>query len=290
MRHFVTALVFSVVTAATVGAQAPAPMRATVVTTEDETIEGALFAASESDVVLLVAGQQLKIPTAGIRYISFVGRLDGAPSVEPVASLRPLQAAFKAFEDLKAATEIGMLREQYSEKLQETMPAVRAFVESGPNWPNVRVVLETARRAYSNALADWGTPGSLYMRLGAAWVAYAKQLASAPAEEHHLEEQIERDLPVLQLQTGRLGVGDHNNGGGFYDVYVMDLSVKASVFLIMECSPCSPDLTLLDWSGKQIDVSASGRLGETLPPGKYKVFAGTGPGEVGHYTLIRRGQ
>jgi len=65
---------------------APSGLRLTVVTKAGDVVEGRWRSATETHVVLEVAGQRLDIPVTDVRYLSFVGVLTAQPATSaPVA-------------------------------------------------------------------------------------------------------------------------------------------------------------------------------------------------------------
>ncbi|MBE3088394.1 MAG: hypothetical protein IMZ71_04700 [Chloroflexi bacterium] len=122
-----TVVAFAVVCAIASASAQQSSHKATVTTKKGETIEGTFKSATETEIVLEVAGQTLRLPLAAVRTISFVGRVEEATTSQKP---RPVDDAFKALSDLAMATEIGVLREQYSAKLLETLPRVKAFIDS----------------------------------------------------------------------------------------------------------------------------------------------------------------
>lgn len=101
------------------GAQ-DAARRVTAVTAKGEVIEGILKSATETLVTLEVAGQQIQLPIAGLRYISFVGKLAAETAAKP--ALSPMEDAFAAVAELRTAAETGVLRSQWADKLRVAVP------------------------------------------------------------------------------------------------------------------------------------------------------------------------
>jgi hypothetical protein len=286
---------------ASTGAQKPSH-KATVTTTKGETIEGTLKSATETEVFLQVAGQTLRLPIDSIRTISFVGRLE-EPSPSPRTRL--IDDAFKAFTELEAATEIGVLRHQYSAKLLETLPRVQAFIKStGESWADVRLLMSRAIEHYQEPLR-----GSSVSERASSWegahlswgaaradVEHARELASQDGEESHREEPTERAI-ALGAVTGRLGVGDRTSAretdgqreNPFIDLYRLNVDRPVSLILDLVPTGFAAQLTLTDESGRQI-AEGSGyqlsRITVSLGPGAYLVWAGAKKtGEVGRYVL-----
>ena len=62
------------------------PRRATIETTQNETLQGQFDGASSTEVYLRVAGQPIAIQWTTVRYLSFAGRLDSAAALAPPAA------------------------------------------------------------------------------------------------------------------------------------------------------------------------------------------------------------
>jgi hypothetical protein len=74
--------------------------------------------------------------------------------------------AFKAFADVQAVTEIGVLRAQYSAKLAELMPRVQGFVKApGDDWSDTKVLMREALRFYQPESSE--CPGRQHLRTSA---------------------------------------------------------------------------------------------------------------------------
>jgi hypothetical protein len=96
-------VLFLVCTFASAGAQEPSH-KATVMTEKGEIFEGTFRSATETEIVLESAVQPLRLRLAGVRTISFAGRVEEAPT-SPKSRL--VDDAFKAFSELQAVTEVG---------------------------------------------------------------------------------------------------------------------------------------------------------------------------------------
>lgn len=272
--------------------------RITVVTLKGDVIEGVLKSATGVELSVEVAGQQLRLPLSTLKLISFVGRIDEARAASSPVS--PMDDAFKALNELAAATEIGMLRDQYSQKLIDTLPRVRAFTKVAAGWDDVRAALELAIVQYQEPLADlanWKSAGGS-MAAGRKWAEYAKELATRDGEETHSETSAEQDLRVGKSVRGRLGKGDRqmpgeldrSSQGAFNDVFRLKLDSVTQVSVVVSCGTCKPHLTLADASGRKIegDAGYSGKstIKRQLKPGVYSLWVGEiYAGEVGEYTL-----
>jgi hypothetical protein len=204
-----------------------------------------------------------------------------------------------ALKTLRAATEVGMLRTQYSEKLVEVLPSAREFIKGTDGWADLRIAIAHAYDDYKRpmeTLESWKY-ADLAMTAAAMWVDYADTLAKLPDEQNHLERETMEAISVGQDKRGRLGVGDimmpekldRSAAGGFNDIYSFSLSTAARISLRLESHPCTPHLTLVDSTGKKLegDMGAGGpsTIRKKLPPGTYRIWAGTIAREIGTYTL-----
>jgi hypothetical protein len=259
-----------------------------------------------NELVVDVAGQALKLAVEKLKYISFVGDMENVPPLKQPVAERPVDQALHAFKELRAATEVGLLREQYSQKLLDTLPRVNEFVNGvGTDWADVRLAMGKATRLYQDALTQWGQADPFAASTqsnwadAAKWVDYAALLASDPGEETHLEKSTETTIMLGASVNGRLGVGDaimskeldSSSAGSFNDVFKLVLSSQTNLKIdLMGNGACSPHLTLVDAGGKKLGGSRSwaspATIGRKLNPGSYFLWAGTyAPNEVCSYTL-----
>lgn len=207
--------------------------------------------------------------------------------------------ALAALSALEAATEVGMLRTQYSDKLVELLPVVREFVKSGSGWQDVRLAMAKAEEHYKapmESLDAWGN-ASTSMSAAAVWVDYSKSLAALPNEEHHEERQEIKAIGLGDSVSGRLGFGDvllpksvdWSAAGGFHDRYELSLGTATRVLLRAVARPCSAHLVVTDAGGKKIEgdfgLHGNSSIKRALPAGKYSIWVGTMEGEIGNYTL-----
>lgn len=272
--------------------------RAAVMTAKGDLVEGVLKAVTETEAVIEIAGQSIRIPVAEIRYISFVGKIDAATS-GTAAVLNPMEKAFASLKDLRAATQIGMLRDQYAQKLVETLPNVRTFVDSdGDDWKDVRLALMSAMVNYQlplSSLDAWKGAGESMGR-GALYADYAMTLAQEKDEAKHVEDPGIKQISIGDEKTGRLGFGDQqmaakldrSTEGGLNDVYDLVVKEKQRVTIEMSCVPCIPHLTValigksvegdMGWNGKStVKFDAD--------PNRYQIWVGTQKGSVGSYRV-----
>jgi hypothetical protein len=194
-----------------------------------------------------------------------------------------------------------VLRAQYSEKLVDTLPRVRAFTKTATGWNDVRLAMESAILKFQEPLEDlesWKNAG-VYMTAGAVHAAYAADLAKRPGEESHVETTEDRELRVGETAKGRLGFGDRtmareldrSSEGAFNDVFKLTLTAAAQPPIVMNCSgSCTPHLTLTDEVGRKIEgdagISGESKIRRQLKPGTYFIWAGAVvAGRVGEYTL-----
>jgi hypothetical protein len=114
-----------------VASSASADLKATLETKKGEVVEGVFRGATEAEVTIEIAGQAIKIPSESVRYVSFEGRLGGAAA--PAAGAAPtsgsIEDAFKAFEELRSLTQVGIMRDHYADKMSEILGRVTMFME-----------------------------------------------------------------------------------------------------------------------------------------------------------------
>jgi hypothetical protein len=104
--------------------------------------------------VLEVAGQPIRLPIETVSSISFTGSTSAISSSAAVSTSKPVETALASLKSLKAATEIGMLRSQYSQKLVELLPQVSEFVSSKETtWVDARLAMLQAIEYYRMPLS-----------------------------------------------------------------------------------------------------------------------------------------
>jgi hypothetical protein len=279
--------------------------KVTISTKDGTSVEGVLRSLTDAEIVVEIAGQPLRFPIDSIRYLSFVGKID-TPTTSATTPATSMELALKALKDLKAATEIGMLRDQYSQKIVETLTKVRDFTGSETkDWLQVKAAMEKAIEVYQAPLASldaWKTAGS-FMTWAAEWSEYAAELVIRPDENKHVETASDGTITWNQTVMGRLGIGDRvmtrdldaSTAGGFNDRFTLEVaSTIPYLRIVMTCRPCRPHLTLQSAAtGRQIDGDA-GNLGTStierrnVPAGVYYIWAGTWQTQLGDYTLVVR--
>lgn len=294
-------LPFAFVVVATFVVHAQEPTRVTVATTKGDVISGPMVAASTREVVVQVAGQPLTLPIADLRYISFVGDLE-RPNRATDAPASGLTAALDALRKLRAVTEVGMLRDQYSAKLVELLPNVTAFLaEDSGQWLDVRFALSQAVDAYRrpmSSLSAWAVVPAA-MTDGSLWGSRAEELAKRPGEVAHKESPQVRTIRIGETATGRLGVGDiampesldAGIADGLSDRFEIDLPEGASVRMVMTSANCYPHLLLADSSGKRVGHEDGPKhtavlARRNLKAGRYTVWASAGSRQIGDYELV----
>lgn len=273
------------------------PRRAAVMTAKGDLVEGVFKGLTDTEAVIEIAGQTVRIPLADVRYVSFVGKIEVAGTVVP--TLSPMEKAFASLKDLRTATQIGMLRDQYAQKLVETLPPVRAFVDAEEaNWFDVRLALMSSLANYQRPLSSleaWKGAGES-MGFGGAYAEYAMKLASQPDESTHKEDPAELSITVGGEARGRLGFGDQimaarldrSTEGALNDVYNLIITEKQRITIEMACVPCLPHLTVA-LAGKAVEGDMGWNGKSTIRfdaiPNRYQIWAGTQKGSVGEYVL-----
>ncbi len=272
-RIVVAALVVAAV-AAHVAAQSGTPV--TVETREGEVVDGILVSATETEVVIRIAGQPLTL------------------AVEALGALQGLITQLTGLEEED--------RDFFAGFLGSTLPIVQRFLNSPTDdWANVKHATSQAVRRYRGTLDDdpWD-PDHYSVGAAAAYVAYAERLGRDPNERRHTEDGDEtRVLAIGEPAEGRLGAGDvlmarsldSSSTGAYNDLFQFTLTAPVPTEIVLRCTPCSPHLTLTDATGAKIEGDAGSRGGRSrirrdLEAGTYYVWAGTnGPNDVGEYTL-----
>lgn len=137
----------------------------------------------------------------------------------------PLREVATALAKIDAAVEIGVLRPQFADLLQQHLPPAIALLKSPPAGlhPDALAAVRQAVNAYGDALGSWRFAG-MYVARGQAGVAYALMLESQPAAAR--ESSAPRSLRPGDTIEGRFGDGDDvDSGGGYRDVY--DVAIGA---------------------------------------------------------------
>ena len=297
-RIVVAALVV-VAVAAPVAAQSGTPV--TVETHEGELVDGVLVSATETEVVIRIAGQPLTLAVDSLRYISFDGRIEASADV---VDDRNLVEALGALQGL--ITQLTGLEEEdrdfFAGFLGSTLPIVQRFLNSpDDDWASVKHAMGQAVWRYRETLNDdpWD-PDHYSVGAAAAYVTYAERLGRDPNERRHTEDGDETRVVVIgEPAEGRLGAGDRlmarsldsSSTGAYNDLFQLTLAAPVRTDIVLRCTPCSPHLTLTDATGAKIEGDAGSRGGRSrirrdLEAGTYYVWAGTnGPNDVGEYTL-----
>ena len=300
MRRRLLRTTAALVIAASVALFAQSARRVTIVTTKGDTVEGTLRSMTADQVVIEIAGQPVTVATANIKYLSFVGRVDGSTSssgAAPVAAVGdPMTKAFDALKSLRTMTEVGVLREPYSTKLLEVVPVVRQFAEVAGGWNDLRSALNQAAEAYREPMAtlsNWSS-ASRFIDRAEEWTAYATDLRKRPNEEQHKESQEIRTALFPSSITGRLGFGDRlmpvdlnaPTVGGFNDLFSLTVTVKTTLEMTMTCAPCKPTIVIANVATSRKLIAHSGYPATVrwpLETGTYAIWAGTESGQVGQY-------
>jgi hypothetical protein len=283
--------------------------RVTVMTQKGETVEGTFKGATAAEVVIIIAGQEVKLAVEGIKYLSFEGKLDSAATIGGSNPTSAVSDALQALEELDTATEIGVLRDQYSAKLLATLPRVKAFIDAEDGtWLDTKAAMRAAMNFYQwpmSSLGSWQNASSSFSG-GSKWVQYAKRLATDSSEQNHKESQEERKIEIPTNVNGRLGSGDvlmpKELDGGTEglpnDVFVFTLVNERSVNAHVQMDGCGAHVMLLDEAGKKLGDNGGGMLrlpspeatlSKGLKPGTYRLWVGCfGSFRTGTYTLTVR--
>jgi hypothetical protein len=268
-------------------------------TTRGETIDGVFRGATETEVSVEIAGQTIRLPVSTVKSISFGEKLE-----QPSDVGRSLTGdAFRALKELQVATEIGLTRLQYSERLQQSLPPALAFMrdkESG--WEDAKLAIRLAVDGYQSAVEFWSSLAlSRPWERAREWTDYAQVLVETDSPNHK-EDGEETLLKLATDVSGRLGVGDRSmsretdksSAGAFNDVYRLEIFEAGRLVVTLTAQPCNPHLTLLDSSGRKLEgdmgvgvVSPQSTIKRQINgPGTYFVWAGASRiGEVGRYKL-----
>ena len=299
LYRIVVAALVVVAVAPPVAAQSGTPV--TVETREGEVVDGILVSATETELVIRIAGQPLTLAVEALRYISFDGRVEA--SADAVDD-RNLVEALGALQDL--ITQLTGLEEEdrdfFAGFLGSTLPIVQRFLNAPTDdWANVKHAMSQAVWRYRGTLDDdpWD-PDHYSVGGAAAYVTYAERLGRDPNERRHTEDGDEtRVLVIGEPAEGRLGAGDvlmarsldSSSTGAYNDLFQFTVTAPVPTEIVLRCTPCSPHLTLTDATGAKIEGDAGSRRGRSrirrdLEAGTYYVWVGTnGPNDVGEYTL-----
>jgi hypothetical protein len=281
-------------------ASAQTAPRVTILTVKQEKIEGAFKGATATEVVIELAGQELRIPTSNIAYVSFTG--DAPAAGAAAAAPSKMDTAFAAFAELNRALAVGVLRDQYSERLVATMSKVVEFTGGeSKEWLDIRLAMYNAMEQYKEPLAkleNW-KDASLYFGRAMADIAWAETLRRrGESERTHVESPNEKPLALNQDVGGRLGFGDRvmsreidkGTENAYNDVWTFEVTTVGTVTIEMAANAFDTHLTLLDASGKKLDsdlaFGSKATIKRRLGTGKYVVWAGSWkPRDVGNYTI-----
>jgi hypothetical protein len=282
-------------------------------TTRGDAIEGLFRGASETELSVEVAGQLIRLPLVNIRSVSFGETQDDSPNPSSIGSRGLADEALKALKEIQVATEIGLARNQYSEKLQEKLPRVIAFLdETEAGWADVKLAMRAAVGDYQWPLdinrggdvRGWSsTTVSLFWKRARQLTDYAESLLAVDHRSHR-EVTDEKPLEAGIEANGRLGVGDRvmtekidkSSAGAFNDVYLLEIRKPGRIAITMIAEPGCAHLTLLNSSGVKLEGDMGVTLGavshpstiktQIKTPGTHYVWAGACKiGEVSRYKL-----
>ena len=201
-----TLLCFVAVLGATVGIAIAQERKVSVATKDGDSVEGTFGGATNDSVSVVIAGQKISIPTDNVKYISFAGKLEGSDDVESEST--KFKSAFAAIEEFQASLEIGLLREQFNERLVETMPTVTSYTKStGDEWADVKLAFALAIQDYQAAINQW-RDGNRYIESARGWTEYAQFLRRESSANHRESDEHQMIESHSLSTTGRLGTGD----------------------------------------------------------------------------------
>ena len=182
-----TLMCFVAVLGATVGIAIAQERRVSVATKDGDLVEGTFRGATNASVSVVIAGQKISIPTDNVKYISFAGKLEGSGDVDSGAT--EFESAFAAIEEFQASLEIGLLREQFNEKLVETMPTVRSYIKStGDEWADVKLAFALAIQDYQATINQWRDRNQ-YIESAREWTEYAQFLRRESSANHRESDE-----------------------------------------------------------------------------------------------------
>lgn len=266
--------------------------KVTVATRKGDFVDGTLRSATGSAVLIEVAGQPLTFPVADLRYVSFVGRIEGTGASATAASAPApgsAEDAFDAIEEIHKAVRVGVLRPQYSELLVKHLPRITDFIEKpGQDWADARIAMEKAVTKFQTPMrspAAW-TSASESLTMGGQWAAYAKWLREQPGEVNHRERPFRGTMAIGQPVRGRLGEGDTNPPPGVRqyedqaeypaDVYDLELAQDGTLSFAVDSAPGpkEPRIVLVDAAGKTIETISRPNVmwARGLKAGRYTVW------------------
>ena len=264
--------------------------RVVITTKKGDMVEGFFRGATEEKLSVEVAGQPLLLPIDGIRSITFAGGVgpEGAPAITDLAgveqSLRPFHAAL----------EIGMLRSEYAERLQQVLPPIVGFLKTRkPYWyPDAQLALNAALEAYKSPLASiygWSSASSDWQK-ARAYLRYAEDVVRTDPPDHR-EDPREKPLALSVETAGRIGFGDAA-GPEFLgsptlaDVYRISIARAGEILITAEGTPCSLNEELRDSADKELSTThAPGGWAAKVKPGTYRLVVFCADGGVGTYKL-----
>ncbi len=276
-------------------AGAQEPPKATVFTKQGDTVEGIFLGATAVELSMEVVGQQLKIPIAEIRYVSFVGQVESPAGVAAKPTVGSLEDAFAALDDLDEVVRSGVLPGQYSQEIAARFARVWVCLDPKRTDRDLATALTAAVAKYMNPLNAFGDSKLWEEAPGSWWVAslyvdYAKELAKNTSR--HQETPEVRALAPGQPAKGRLGYGDKLVPASVdkdyvdyvADVYQLKLGAQTKLAFTISASPCAPVVLIIDGSEKKI-VDKQSPIGwkKSLGPGDYQVWVACPT--VGTYTL-----
>ena len=293
-----TLMCFVAVLGATVGIAIAQERRVSVATKDGDLVEGTFRGATNASVSVVIAGQKISIPTDNVKYISFAGKLEGSGDVDSEAT--EFESAFAAIEEFQASLEIGLLREQFNEKLVETMPTVRSYIKStGDEWADVKLAFALAIQDYQATINQWRDRNQ-YIESAREWTEYAQFLRRESSANHRESDEHQMIESHGFSTTGRLGVGDvlmpamldKSTAGAFNDVYLLEIeqsgeltiNVKKQLGLaLLHTTVVAPDGKKIEGDMGRGTVRTKKKLNRS---GRYEVWIGGGiPQGVGIYRV-----
>ena len=201
-----TLICFVAVLGATVGIAIAQERRVSVATKDGDLVEGTFGGATNDSVSVVIAGQKISIPTDNVKYISFAGKPEGGDDVD--SGPTEFKSSFAAIEEFQASLEIGLLREQFNEKLVETMPTVTSYIKStGDKWADVKLAFALAIQDYQATINQW-RDRNRYIESAHEWTEYAQFLRRESSANHRESDEHQMIESHSFSTTGRLGAGD----------------------------------------------------------------------------------
>jgi hypothetical protein len=274
------------------GTASTEPLRkATIVTTQGETLEGSLSGLSELYVQIETAGRFRTIPVQSVRYVSFYGTVGAPPptAAPPSGSVADALDAVATRNAMFADAAAGAMpcyggddpaskeREEACIDLYwETMSSIANAV-----WPRVNAFLRLPGKDWAD-MKVWVTkafhendPVTL-----ARYVEVARRLSADPGERTHREFPAVLDLYPDVAQSGRLGFGDlglpeevdKDHAGQWADQYRVALDSSGRVRFSADCLPSDCAVVLVDGRGRRIGKEEGFALEKVLGPGHYSLW------------------